>query len=170
MQNIGEGYPDHFTSPRGFLIFGETERLDQFQRYYKSRQAADLNRQTWLHRAEGLRHAKSLFGDFSQWLYGQLDGEFLYGRRLDFLEDTLRFITMGQRSITIQNWEDLLEDFPETGVFINRGVAEARLKVAFPTPLTTVDAIANWCSQPSGFDDMVCTLNILFGEANQSVL
>ena len=167
MRGLTEDYPDSFTTPRGYLVFGEVERLDNFRNYYKVRKLATFDPQTWLHRGEGIRHAKFLFGDFSQWLYGQLDGEFLYGRRLDFLEDTLRFITMGRRNVSVQNWNDLLEDFPETAVHINRNTAEAQLKRAFPVALTTVDVIVNWCSQPGGFDDMVCTLDILFGEAKE---
>jgi hypothetical protein len=165
MRGIGTNYPDSFTSVRGFLIFGERELLDAFNAYYSKRFISGIDLQTWKYRAEGLRAAKILFGDFTQWLYGQLEGEFLYGQRLLFLEDTLRFITMGTRSVSINNWVDLLEDYPETNVLIDRQGSERRLKAAFPNPMHTVDVIIAWCKQPSGFEDLIITLNILFGDA-----
>jgi len=165
MKGIGTNYPDSFTSARGFLIFGERELLDAFKAFYDKRFISGMDLQTWKYRAEGLLLARILFGDFTQWLYGQLEGEFLYGQRINFLEDTLRFITMGSRAISINNWVDLLEDYPETNVLIDRQNSERRLKAAFPNPMLTVDAIVSWCKQPAGFDDMIITLNILFGEA-----
>lgn len=129
--------------------------------FTKYKEKADMDFHS---RMYAINVAKVYIGAFKPWLGAMLNGEYLYGRRLDFIIDTLSFIETGRRTISISNWNDLLmEEVLPNKLLITQ---ETRNKVA-NTGLNLdsfSQIISRWCRQVNGFDDMLCTLNILFGD------
>jgi len=154
-------------SPRGFFAHDEIGK--EIKELYDKRYDSSVNLQSWHYRQSVLRCAKKAFGSsFSQWALTQAKSGYLYGRRLDFLIDTVCFIIGERRALSVTNWYELLEENvnPKKEAVFPRNIE--RLK-SFPLS-TTVEAISKWCSQPNGVEDMVCTLNILFGAHRETDL
>lgn len=115
---------------------------------------------------EVIRNFKMLIPNFYLWLNNCEKGGYLYGRRLDFVKDILKFIKTGTRTVSVMNWKTLLiddVDYPlnkknSMDNTLDKVIREKGLK----TPqLKTSEIISLWCSRDSGFSDMLWTLNIL---------
>lgn len=110
-----------------------------------------------------LGHALRLFGDFHTWVQAQRANPQVAGYNLAFIEDTLKFINGENRELHLVNWIELL----------SQGHADihlADLRVPRITPRlqqspSTVNAIQRWCSRPDGLEDLLQTMNLLFGRA-----
>ena len=82
-----------------------------------------------------------------------------------FLEDTLRYIATGKRSIDIITWIEILTDLPEASpesVDQRRRLSDTVEK--FGMDIRPVKLIQGWLGQPGGLHDLVTTLHLLFGE------
>lgn len=117
-----------------------------------------------------LKVALGAFGtqDFRQWIYAQHDAGTTGELHIDFLQDTLNFIQYGKRDLSLSNWLPMLT---LADVGSNVTPVEERVKLFFSDPETErernaslVDVIQRWCSQDGGFEDMIQTLHVLFGE------
>ena len=159
----GDAVLDEVTEgPRGFYATAGTNTETFAELYDKALSAGDGGL-SWHQRAEVIRAAKKAFGPFRKWLEVQTKSSLLYGRRLDFIHDTLGFIAHGKRRISVHNWPDLLEEMPSFRKDLVRQDLMNQFAV-YPLNInSTAEIIADWCAQPKGFDDMLCTLNILFG-------
>lgn len=123
----------------------------------------------WSFRKRVLKTAKRLLTDNSNWFIAQDKNPNVVEYNYQFVVDTLRFIGTGRRQININAWGDLVSHAPTGGL---KGVSE-RHEIAdiFRTlQLTTsVDALIQlWCSHPKGFDDLINSINILFGDISVS--
>lgn len=147
---------------RGFFVSSTTDSKT-IQEIYLNFITGRVNTNSWHFRSKVVRAAKHNFGRFDTWLKEQADEALLYGRRDDFMRDTLNFISTGRRRISVVNWMDLLEEDPE----MRRDLVNVDLMDQYKqyglNLHSTPQIIARWCAQPKGFDDMLCTLNILFG-------
>ena len=119
--------------------------------------------------------AMDAFGtaDFRRWYEAQLLSPVygdLHGR---FLEDTLQFIEIGQRTMSLQNWMALVNE-RDTGE--RQSVLGDKAKAFFGIPVPgfrdrrsqnefLLPIIQQWNTHPSGFEDLLLTLHILFGAA-----
>jgi len=131
------------------------------------RQYTSPNNQSsaWSFRRKAIMVAKQMLAGRPNWFIQQDTNELVREYNYQFLIDTLRFIGTGKRRISIHAWPDLLSNHPVAGlndVSERHEIADVfeQLKLT-----TSIEAMLQlWCSHPHGFDDMVCTLNLLFGD------
>lgn len=115
-----------------------------------------------------LRLALTVFGTttFEAWFEAQYKNPMagdLHGR---FLVDTLKFLYEGRREVSLENWGSLLNsatvsgDIGEFPQYARKffGVGE-RWRESY----SMTEIIQKWCQLPSGFEDLLGTLHILFG-------
>lgn len=89
-----------------------------------------------------------------------------------FLEDTLLFLKEGRRTMSLENWASLvrlddagernLELSPLAKEFFGVKVPDAQYREPQNRDLVTI--IQKWVSHARGFDDLVSTLHVLFGD------
>jgi len=117
---------------------------------------------SWSFQGQVIALAAKLFGNFRQWLLLQLTtNDNIYDLNLRFLQDTVQFIRTGQRLTSVQNWLEMLAEYPDA----RPGCAGQQRADAFDIGDTHEfdDFISMWCSKEGGFEDMLCTMNVLFG-------
>ena len=108
--------------------------------------------------------AKRVFGnDFLQWMTVQITANpDVTDYRVDILRDTVRFVNGYKREYGLNTWNTLL------GISGNDSQQSTETKVDkfsdIVIPKTTVELVSRWLEQPNGADDMIHTLNILFGK------
>lgn len=116
--------------------------------------------------------ALNAFGtkNFYEWIDLQINNQYLGNDHVRFINDTFNFIKTGQRSLNIAFWLQLLAGNNDN----NGNRVKVNLDNFFPSnrPLhlrdTTLvkDIIIKWVSQPNGFEDLLGSLHILFGDAD----
>lgn len=106
-----------------------------------------------------------LMGPLNLWTERQVSrNRFLYDQNYEFLVDTLKFIHTGQRSISnLMTWYQLLSEYPNAipGITQDRWNSIMRKISSRPTE----ELFARWLSHPTGFDDIMMTAFIMFGDS-----
>jgi len=116
---------------------------------------------------------------FKAWVYAQKQNSTISRMGVEFLIDTLRYISTGERYININNWMGLLDAVPGMRAdsddialfecyFGDRLDTNIYTGPTIPHDLTTV--ISRWCSHTEGFKDFVMTAGIIFGKHPKSTL
>lgn len=130
------------------------------------RYTSPVNQSTmWSFRKLGVMAAKRLLAGHPNWFIAQDLNPWVDEYNYQFVIDTLRFIGTGRRRMSVYIWRDLVSNAPAEGlehVSARHDIADVfdQLKLT-----TSVDALIQlWCSQDGGFDDMMNTLNLLFGD------
>lgn len=149
-------------SNKGFIHRGTLEDTDYFKRTYIQLQDKDSDRIEWDIIKTSIQNASLYFGSFSDWLKLQENGLYLYGARYAFLKDTLNFINGKPRSLTINNWPDLLENMPQKENKWGKTIDD--IYSILPNNISTVEVLARWCMQSSGFLDLIYTLDIFVSD------
>lgn len=148
----------------GFLVPGE-DIVQQVAELYEKNLDYGFNTQSWDYRVAVIEVAKRMFGRRLDGFFGcQYEGRRLHGYRLDFLKGTLSFIETGKRTVSVDNWYELLIDYPTKDSRSRKDQVDAAQSLtSFKHILTNPDYIAQWCSHEKGFEDMLCTLSIIAG-------
>ncbi len=122
-----------------------------------------------------LKAALAAFGTqrFDQWYLAQLSSLAYGENHALFLDDTLNFLSGKRREMSPMTWDGLIEIGKSP---LGQGVPSAVAKQYFDfdylkrsgtltaeSQYTLVNTIQTWCSRPNGFDDMICSLHVLFG-------
>lgn len=141
---------------RGFL---QNEFSGNIAEIYQKQFDVSVDTKSWPYRSEVLNFAVKAIGNLNSWLSEMEKSPYVYGRRYDFLVDTIRFVETGKRSLDTHSWFELLED----NVLADRTARVNRDKIPRPKAFRTEAFLAQWCAQPKGFQDMLCSLNVLFG-------
>lgn len=113
----------------------------------------------------------TLYGNFYRFLAYQFNYNYLmHGLNLDFLEDTLQFISTGRRDFSLLTWKELVSRNPDYIVRTNGHEQWHRAKSNFRIKKDTDlnHYISMWCSQTGGFEDMLYTTWILFGSPDSA--
>lgn len=114
------------------------------------------------------RRMITLMGPLDMWVNRQFNNnKNLHGINMEFLEDTMRFIASGQRSMSnLLSWHDMLNEYPDpmNGVTLDRWNVSAK-RFGSQYNLTYV---GKWLSHRTGFDDLMMTAYIMFGDAKAS--
>jgi hypothetical protein len=140
---------------------GDEEISALWERY-----TSPLNQSTqWSFRAKVIGAAKRLLSGNRSWFLSQDQNPYVAEYNYQFVIDTLRFIATGRRRLSVHAWRDLVSHAPASGL----ASVEERHAIAdaFETFKlnTSVDQLLQlWLAQPGGFDDLINTLNILFGD------
>lgn len=91
-----------------------------------------------------------------------------HDRKLEFLEDTLKFLLTGRRAIPLEQWLVLIDDDSEYMSPIERRTTIGRI-IEMRQEITKVDKVYNqygamptyismWCEKPDGVRDMAYSL------------
>lgn len=116
--------------------------------------------------------ALTAFGtmDFALWYSKQFVSPSVGDTHHRFLDDTISFIAGGTREMCMENWRALLSyaDRDDTHDLVTMTAAQffgistvGQSRV--PKNRDLIDIIQQWTSRPGGFEDMLCTMHILFG-------
>lgn len=139
----------------------------QINALYDQYTASNGHTGTWEFRKQVIAAAKRLWNGNTNWFIRQDSNPMVVAYNYQFLLDTLRFVATGHRRVSIHAWPDLLSHNPEDGltrISERQEIADLFTELALST---SVDAILQrWCSQPKGFDDLMVSLHLLFGEAH----
>lgn len=141
------------------LKSGDVELNTLWEMYLSS----TVNTDGWEFRERILKVAVRFFGDIKEWVHTQTINPCLYGNNYDFISDMLSFVTQGTRKLSVLSWKALLYDFPAP---LPQGVKGRSL----PIDMTTEVFISQWCTRPLGFEDMLCTMHVLFGDAQHAAV
>lgn len=123
---------------------------------------------TWAFRKEIIKLASRLFSGGSNWFISVDQDTTVQEYNYQFVLDTVRYIATGRRRISIHSWPDLITHCEASA--IDREHNEVRhlfRELALTT--THSELIQRWCQHPGGCDDLMFTLNILFGQRTQWV-
>lgn len=140
---------------------GDAEISELWQEYTQSVN----NSNTWHFRKKVFPVAKRLLGGRPNWFLFQDSNPLVRDYNYQFVTDTLRFIGTGKRRISIHAWPDLVSNHPKDeldDVSERHEIADIFRSMDLSTSVEKL--LQMWCSHKGGFDDMVCTLNILFGD------
>lgn len=118
--------------------------------------------------------AMDAFGtqSFRMWYEAQLQSPAYGDLHHRFLEDTILFITEGRRQMSLQNWTVLISqtDSGEKHQVLGEralgffGVPVPGQRHRLPQNAQLLPVLQQWISHPSGFEDLLLTLHLLFGE------
>lgn len=123
----------------------------------------------WEFRKKVIDLAQSLFAGNFNWFIRQDKNAAITDQNYMFLLDTVRFIATGRRRLSIYTWPTLLSYNVPVGntVDARNEISQLFIDLALGTDVNTV--IQKWLSHPKGFDDMMYTLNMLFGNIPEQV-
>lgn len=126
---------------------------------YRNRTAIS---RSWTFRKSVLETALFLFQDFDLWVKDQLANPEIQGLRRQFLDDTLGFIQGRPRASSISIWQDLIHDSTDFQRVLT--LRELNLKPGLVgSQENTANVLARWCARRDGIEDLIWTLQILFG-------
>jgi hypothetical protein len=124
-------------------------------------------------RKQVLNAALDAFGtdNFFYWYTAQAGSPAFGDLHRDFMEDTLHYIQTGQRKMCLENWQALLttDDSGERSEELSSaakaffGIKTPEEQWRSPQYRRLDEVIQKWCSQPTGFEDLLSTLHVLFG-------
>lgn len=123
---------------------------------------------TFEFRQNAFKTVMQAFGtlNFTAWYLKQFDSKSFGGSNKDFIEDTIRFIMTGKRSLPLSAWSGLVgsdskKDSDEYGPFAKGFFGVNRSGELNNVHLPVV--LKQWLSQEGGFNDVIQTTHILFG-------
>lgn len=119
---------------------------------------------TWAFQRKIINRGLDLLGDFREFLKAQDNNASLTEHQRAFLEDTLQFIHKGTRSMSLETRAMLLimEQDERSAAKFSPSRSTRPLYELLSVP--SADYMYHWINHPRGFTDMVCTLNIIFGD------
>lgn len=114
--------------------------------------------------------ALTSFGSYSFYEWCKLQNKSPYFTQMHkrFLNDTFSMLEGNPRSINISTWQSLLS-FKEANIadiqseYLFDDFFRANEAIVCRRSFRLSDNISTWCAQVNGFEDLVMTLNILFG-------
>lgn len=115
--------------------------------------------------------ALNCFGtkDFYEWVSLQANNQYLGIEHIRFINDTFNFIRTGQRALNISFWLQLLagpsDVGPQSDASINMDYFGSNKPLHRRENSMVKDTIIKWVSQPDGFEDLLGTMHILFGDS-----
>ncbi len=145
--------------------FAQREGDPELRELWKRYTSHNARSETWKFRKEVLKVAKRLLGAEPNWFQAQDKNPYLVAYNYEFVQDTLRYITTGYRRISIYSWDALVSynSKPALDAIVGRkGIGDYVKRHQVDQSLVIL--IQQWVSHPGGFDDLIRSLNIMFGD------
>lgn len=109
--------------------------------------------------------------DFFEWFYSQQASPAFGDMHRRFLEDTIVFLQTGRRNLNLEAWASLItvrDSGERVNVYTEEakvffGIADANAQYRRAQYRQLPEVLGQWLSHARGFDDLVGTLHILFG-------
>lgn len=118
---------------------------------------------SWSYERRVLDTALRLFGDFDQWLADNRANPRVIGYSAGFIDDTVNYINTGLRQMSPLTWLELLHEGDDAPSVTSTHFTPSHLSVQVGE--STVQILQRWCAHPNGFEDLISTLHVLFGNA-----
>lgn len=161
-----QNYPSGFRTPVRSDVRNDTAADSEVESYIKAMEVAtgtEVN--SWVFRRNVLLTANRLFGDFRQFMESQQGNLALSPHQRALLADTIEFINCGKRPISLRTRLELIRAEKGTGY-----------KTWPATTIVTInhlrvpveDYMYHWINHSEGFLDLLCTLDLIFGDARES--
>lgn len=101
----------------------------------------------------------------NDWFMLQFKSQYFTTTHRRFLNDVFQFIVTGQHSVELRDWQRIISIQPakNNAASVMSQNAEIEVSLIQTDKMTPVQFIAKWMSNDEGFDDLLRTLNILFG-------
>lgn len=155
---------DHLKSKSHYFYFKEVD--DLYEEWSKNNTLI----KTMEFREKIIKAAKNAFNNISiyNWLNIQKYANTVTSTHVNFISETIGFVLGSPRSIQTSQWIRLLE-VSEKAQSINLDIDKyfnknnIQNQVKFSSSLLT-DFIVIWVSQPNGFEDMLLSLYVIFGD------
>ena len=161
--------------PRGFRVLSLTESGDHayyrggheqvndlFDRYRSNK----LNRQSIDDISELLDLTTSLIPGINRFFYWQSTNPFLSENNYEYLWEIKKFIEQGRHALSPLSAIELMDDPAEKTIVSSRQYPCVMLNAQNEQkPSRLNDYVARWIEHRGGFEDMVCTLYVLFGKS-----
>lgn len=106
----------------------------------------------------------------NSWLALQVKNPELSDMHIRFIEDTFMFINTGSRSINIMSWSRMLDGTHSSSNSITKKLDVVALlggstfNQNTPGSLKTSELIYRWLSNPNGVEDLIYSLQVIFGK------
>jgi len=124
---------------------------------------------SWDFQRKIINRGLDLFGDFKEFMRAQDKAQSLTVHQRGFLEDTLQFICKGTRSMSLETRVMCLQmeqDQKDPPRFVPTSSTRS---LADSITVPKEDYMYHWIGHARGFTDMVCTLNVIFGNTKKNV-
>lgn len=118
---------------------------------------------TWEFRRKVIRLAVILFTGRTNWFISVDSEPTIQHYNYEFILDTVRYIATGHRRLSIHSWPDLI-GHNQDGVIDKEHAAVRSLFKDLALSNDMLSLIQRWCSYKGGVEDLMYTLNILFGD------
>jgi len=124
---------------------------------------------TWEFRKKVIDLAQTLFAGNFNWFIRQDTNAMITDQNYMFMLDTVRFIATGKRRLSIYTWPTLLSYKVPVGSAVDsrNEISKLFIELALATDVNTI--LAKWVSHKGGFDDLMYTLNMLFGNVPEQI-
>lgn len=144
---------------------------EEIEKLFKQHRLGDRSMVSMAFREKILLAAGTAFGtrSFFDWCKLQQDSPYFTDMHRRFLNDTFKFIATGERSMNTSTWNQIIAVRPETPedrktTYLYQDFFKIHLGALMARPAFINQTVVSWVSQPGGFEDMLATLNILFGK------
>ncbi len=124
---------------------------------------------TWEFQRKIINRGLDLFGDFRDFLRAQDKAAGLTLHQRGFLEDTLQFICKGSRPMSIDTRAMCLAMEKEQSSPPRFTPTRNSRQLVDMLTVDGNDYMYHWIGHARGFTDMVCTLNVIFGDTKKNV-
>lgn len=167
MPNNVKIFPRGYSGGQSRFNFNYTQRggEEEVSQLWTEYTAPENKSQTWAFRRRVILAAKKLLSSNSNWFVAQDNNPYVDDYNYQFVIDTLRFIGTGYRRINIHSWQILVSNSPSKGLTAITERHEVAILFKELKLSLSIDALIQlWCQKPNGFDDLMISLNILFGD------
>ena len=161
-------YPRLYTSrSEGLDQLVHSSGDDSVQTLYELHEAIATNTTSWNFRRMVLECAIRLFGDFATWLEDQRRNPYITGYAEQFLNDTIDYIHGGTRLMSVVTWADLVSSAGSVGKVASIASLNPT-QVLLGRGETTAHVVQQWCARQGGVEDLLQTLQLLFGRGRRT--
>jgi len=116
---------------------------------------------SWATHENAIKLGISMFGDFKNWLREQQDNPNLSPHAWNFLLETIRFINTGERRINVFTHTSLI--LMDVEMFHRMPMNDRKVYLSDVLLPSSDTVFTHWLRQPNGFNDMLCSLAVFFG-------
>lgn len=158
-----QNYPSGFRAPLWLAEKRETTADPELLAFMEKSKRHRHVITDWTTREQFYTIAKRLFGNFAEWLDAQEQNPDISETAYDMIRDTLHFIETGVRPLPVAVRISIITTEVTNGVYHNALVKRRTTTLRSSACIDLSRYMYLWVNQPGGFDDMLCTVNFIFG-------
>lgn len=117
--------------------------------------------QTWEFKSEVLECAKRLIPNLKEFLLANRGNANISYTAYEFLNDSVKFIETGRRDINCTTHIELVKLEQESITEVKKPIKSTRPDISYTLPNQRY--LTYWARRPGGIEDILCTLNYIFG-------